>query len=544
MYKKYINLIFFVFVLFTKNTQIGAYNDFNQDTSTKYNSKKSKNKRDLYTAVAIGTAFGVGVSSRHLASSQQDPSNDQELINNLKKQIQQQKNLKLSISNEKQGPQNKISELKDQQTLNQSNNTIESLNNQLTSKKKELEKHKKNNKQQVTNLNQQLQDQGIKFETQLKESKDSLENKNSEKIFLENKNNELVEENKQLQELKTKAEEQALVSNNTIKALNKELGNLTQKITSLKQDNKDKQEQVKKTLLRESETALVNKKLYKQVKKLSKQIQSLKKRTLNKNNLPSSIVLVEPVPKNTNLSDSIVLMERSDQIESKESQEACTNLYNWLNNQGISSSNTQQIVKQIIKGCNFYSTKTKQNFSEGTFCLSDPKKTLTNYFYNNKEITNRRSSHLKSLETKEHKGIDLSEPITIGDTKKRTLLIIAYTTINGENMLLIKPENAPVFSKQHVCEYLFPPKGTNLPDRKERIIPITALPNGKKFNSSIKFKEGEYKKYGISYLHKNNYFDQKIAIKKYLKENKLDCPEIRIGKEVIITPENLEKPSI
>lgn len=260
------------------------------------------------------------------------------------------------------------------------------------------------------------------------------------------------------------------------------------------------------------------------------------------NNLNESIILIDSPTSENDLSNSIVMINNPDQIESNKNKDTCNSLYNWLNTPLplTSKNNTQQIIQQIIQGCLFYSTKTQQTFSEGTFCLLDQEKNLTNYLYNNKHITQRPSSHLKHMTTKKHKGIDLKVPITVGATKKRTILIIAYT-INGNNMLLIKPENAPVVSFQHTLEYLLPPTSTNLPDRKERRIPLDQLPNAGKIKENTDFKEEDYKLYGISYLHNNNYFSYEKSIKKYLQQNKLDHTEIRIGQEVIITPEDLKK---
>jgi hypothetical protein len=163
---------------------------------------------------------------------------------------------------------------------------------------------------------------------------------------------------------------------------------------------------------------------------------------------------------------------------------------------------------------------------------------IWNFF---KDITTPRpSSHLNGISVEKDRGMDFEQAIMIGTTKKRTLLVIKFILENGQKMILLKLENAPVVSWQHVREYCFPPKGKYLTNRKERI--IKNLPSKFKISETKGYDSKEYEKYGISYLCTLNLNDeQEKSLDNYLEENKLDHKEMRIGEEVIVTLADLEK---
>ena len=186
---------------------------------------------------------------------------------------------------------------------------------------------------------------------------------------------------------------------------------------------------------------------------------------------------------------------------------------------------------------NQYAIETKQCYDEGTFCILDPDHKLWKTFV--PITTERPSSHCPGISNYRHRGIDFAQPIYIGTTPKKTLLVISYS-LGSQQMLLLKPENAPVVSVQHGYEYLNPPKGGQLKDRKERI--IEDLPQQIALKKSA-YSTEKYKKYGISYLCsviKNNTTQHRL-LDEYLKSNKLDHATIRLGREIIVSPDALMK---
>ncbi|MGB0356979.1 MAG: hypothetical protein ACPGC9_01990 [Cytophagales bacterium] len=81
--------------------------------------------------------------------------------------------------------------------------------------------------------------------------------------------------------------------------------------------------------------------------------------------------------------------------------------------------------------------------------------------------------------------------------KHKEVLLVKPYQVNGEQYVLIKPENKPCLSPQHACEWTKSPK--DLYDRKERVVKDLPEQLGINVKKDKRFDKNEYAMYGISY---------------------------------------------